>query len=314
MRRHDLCRHCRPQRIGGDDAFAVIHTVVQHHRHPACHVMDGGTDTAGGRLRVGLALVFRLPPVTDSHVSHRMVRLAHEVGEARAGRSHAEGLVEHLLGQARPVRVRGCGNRLGGRGDAEVRIGIIGAKLMKLREAQALQYLPAVISKVFQLVAGVVGQSRTVGVHVGDRDVMRDPVVAQGEPRQVLDQLRVPGDHARPNLMRNDRCSDRFRQRGQLEHRVGVHRVIAADATHAEALRVHGLVIAHDRDGQAGNVRSAEQVCREIIQPADRRVDLPWWNDIGGGLRWRHCRIDRDRRRVGIRCHGDACPNNCADR
>jgi hypothetical protein len=83
---------------------------------------------------------------------------------------------------------------------------------VKLHEAQALQHLPAIVSKVFQIVAGVVGQSGPVGVHVGDRDMMRDPVVVQGEPRKVVNQRRVPGDHTRSDLMRNNRCTDRFRE------------------------------------------------------------------------------------------------------
>jgi hypothetical protein len=97
MRRDHLCCHCWSQCIGGDDALTVINAVVQHHHHPGCHVMGGGTDTAGSRLRVGLTLVFGLPAVTDPDVSHRVVRLVHEVGEARTGRIHTEGFVEHLL-------------------------------------------------------------------------------------------------------------------------------------------------------------------------------------------------------------------------
>jgi hypothetical protein len=68
------------------------------------------------------------------------------------------------------------------------------------------------------------------------------------------------------------------------------------------------LVVPHDSDGQAGDVRPAQQVCCEIIQPTNCRVDLSRWNDIGGGLRRRHRRIHRNWRYVGLhagpRCGG----------
>ncbi len=265
---------------------------LEDHAHPARHVADGRTDAAGRRLRVRLALILRLEAVADTHMSHRVVRPLHEIAEARAGNRHAEWCVKRLLRQGRPFGVRCHRDRLCSRCHSEVGIRVVIAERVQFRKAQATQHLFAVIAKIFQLIACVVRQAGTMRIHIGDRHMAGDPVIAQGEPREMRRDGRIPGDQAETDLVRHHRCTDRLGQGGELEDRVGIDGIGGADATHAETGRIDGLAVAHDRYRQPRNVRSLQHVGSQSVQPGDRAVDLRWRDDIGRGLRGRHGWVD----------------------
>ncbi len=277
----------RQQRVLLDDAHAVELAAAQHHRHPAGEVAHIGGDAAGGRLRVRLALVPRLILALDLHMADGTVRPGDEIGEARGGRVHAERLVQHLVGQARPVLAVGGGDRLRRGGEAEIGIGIGVAEAGQRQQAQPLQHLLAVVAEIFQHIAGMVRQAGTVGEQIGDGDVLRHPRVRQREPGQVLHHRRVPGDRAGADLMGDHGGGERLRQRGDLEHGVGVDLCRLTILAHAEALGIDGGAVLHHGDRHAGNAGLAHDVAGERIEPVERLLELARRHRHHRELGWR---------------------------
>jgi hypothetical protein len=140
-----------------------------------------------------------------------------------------------------------------------------------------------VVAEVFEQVTGMVGQAAAMGEDVGDRRVVGDPRVREREVGQVLAHrvrpghlpaLRRGGDHGR---------ADRLRDRGQLEHGVGVDRGGLADLAHAEALGVQDLALVDDADRDSGDRGRREIGLDDPVERGDPRSTASWLMAPGAG-------------------------------
>ena len=163
--------------------------------------------------------------------------------------------------------------------------------------------------QVLQQVTGVVGQAAAVGEQVGQGDVAADPGALEGEPRVVhratgssQDDGLVPdrpGDHGR---------GQRLGHRGELEHRVRVHRRRLAHAAYAEPPQVDDAVPVDHTERHPGHTGLGHGVVDHPVEPAERGVDL------GGGEQWRRLRRRRGRERRRGTCRRRDVVAPCPDR
>ena len=199
-----------------------------------------------GACGCGIADVVRLVPVVDVDVPDGTVGSGHVLVEPRTGRRHPERLVQHVLAEVLPRLARAHRDRLGPGGQPEVGVGVRDPERVERIVTQLVQDVAPVVAEVLQQVAGVIGQSGPVRVHVADRDHLRHDGVGQCEPRQLLDDRRVPADRvlAPPGGRRRWRPTASTATpagrpcRGRSCWRVG--RVPVANVLDPEALCVHG--------------------------------------------------------------------------
>ena len=276
--RHDLRGDRGQQRLGIDDLLALVAPVGQHHRQPLREVVDRAADAARGRFGLRVADVVRVVAAVDVDVPDRAVRPRHVVVEPGTGRRHAERPVQHVLAEVLPRPARRDGDRLGTRGQTEVGVRVRDTERIQRKRTQVVQHVAPVIAQVLEQIARVIRQAGPVRVHVADRHHLGHRGVRQREPRQLVDDRGVPADRVHPHLMRDHRGSERFGQRGQLEHGVGVDPILGAvtvaDVLDAESLRVHGFSAVHHGDGHAGDARLRHQILergRRACPPHSRR-------------------------------------------
>ena len=86
------------------------------------------------------------------------------------------------------------------------------------------------------------------------------------EGRIEIADARPPIDQAFADERSNDCRGYWFRQRRELEHRVGIDQVGLADLSYAKALQVDRLVLVHDRDGDAGHSLALDRLAGQVFQ------------------------------------------------
>ncbi len=292
-------RHGRLQCRAAGQLSALPLALCQHQLHPLRHVGHAGADAASGRLCVGLArrLLHDVVPglgavagMADAflHMAPGAVGLRRKVGKARTGVGHAQRAVQRLLGQRGPVRALRLGHGLGGGGEAEVGV-VVTAVGLERHPAQALQDVGTRVTHVFQHVAGMVGQAAAVRVQLaqGQARVVGRVGIGQSKVRQQALDGGVPVDGGRAcgavrarHVHRHHRGAHGLGHRGDLKHRVGVHRRGLVHAPQAEALGVHRLALEHHRHRRARHPGARQPLRHQGVQQTGSLLDGV---GVGGG-------------------------------
>ena len=121
---------------------------------------------------------------------------------------------------------------------------------------------------------------------VGDGDLLRGIRHRQPEVRHVIGEPAVPAQHAVVDQHAGDGAGEGFRQRGEAEHGVRVHRLAVARIGDAVTARTEHAAVLDDGDRKAGDAAAGHELLCDRLEAAHI--------ECGNGLRRRrNARRDR---------------------
>ena len=280
------------ERRGVDDLPVAELALAQFEPQPLGKIARAGACAAGGRLRVRVASRERCPLAVDLHVQRGAIGPGHEIAVARAGRGHAERLVEPFLGGLRPALARHARRSDRALGEAEIAVGIAAAEAEgRLGKTQAAEDFPLGVAELLEVVADAARQSAAMGEQVADRDLRRGIGLVQRKAGIDIADAGVPRQVTVTHERGNDGRGNRLGERRELKHRIGVDPFACARFPDAEACEIDHLVVLDDGDRQTGHLALGDGLLGERLQAGQRREHLlPGRRLGGGGSRQERCR------------------------
>ena len=114
-----------------------------------------------------------------------------------------------------------------------------------------------------------------------ERDVLGHPRIAQDDIGRVLDDRVLPGERSllivvpfsTADQPGHDRRRHRLGQRGDLEHRLGLHGLLRLGGADAVAVLVENLIVEDDGHGDAGHTRLLHRLLHDLVEFPERLVN-----------------------------------------
>jgi len=238
----------------------------------------------------------RHPAAASAHVRSRPPRTGLDAFQAVAGVVHAQWL-EDAARHRLAVELAGGGEHdVADQAERHVLVGVAVARRAGHRRVGHAQGQVVVVRIAFQVaVERVVGQAHAVAQDVRNGDPLCRVGHRHPERGHVVGEPAVPAQHAVVDQDPGHGAGEGLRQRGQAEHRVGVHRLRCAGVGDAVTTRAEDAAILDDRHRQAGNAAIGDERFGNRLEACDV--------ETGGRGRQRQGR--RQVRRHGGGCAGD---------
>ena len=239
---------------GIDELFAVPLTFAELQANPLSEIAGAGTDSAGGRFRVGLAHEAVDGLAVDHDVQRSLVRAVFIVGEARTGGCHAEGGIELFFRDRLPGFADFGSGGDGSGGVAKVAVGICLAKDARQRQITHLvKDCRARIAEVLEQVAGFGGETTAVRKEVADGDLAGRLGVRKLEVGFEIGDAIVPTDLSLADQRSEDGGGDGLGDGGDFEDGIRVDLLGLPNLADAVAAEEDDLVVVDDGDCRSGD-------------------------------------------------------------